>query len=116
MVLVVDDDEDVRECLRDVLVDSGYTVVTAANGREALGILLDKKRPCLILLDLVMPVMDGWQFLRAVAAESELADLSIVIESAHAGSHPPTGHRLLNKPIDIDVLLTTVEQHCGSPN
>lgn len=114
LVLVVEDDDDVRESLRDVIVDHGYKVVPAANGAEALALLRSSTRPCLILLDLVMPVMDGWQFLDHVRADAAIADIPVVVASAHAGSHAPPGIQgLLPKPIAIDHLLDTVERHCG---
>ena len=61
-ILIVDDDPDIRDSLKEVLEDEGYEVNGVANGREALDYLRKSPRPCVILLDLMMPVMDGWQF------------------------------------------------------
>src|SRR5678816_1869583 len=61
-VLVVEDDEDVREVLRETLEDAGYPVICAKDGREGLELLRAEPRPCLVLLDLMMPVLSGWQF------------------------------------------------------
>src|SRR5579862_4602951 len=63
-ILIVDDDPDIRDSLKEVLEDEGYEVNGVANGREALDYLRKSPRPCVILLDLMMPVMDGWQFRR----------------------------------------------------
>src|SRR5688500_2048491 len=66
ILLVVDDDRDVLEALRDVLQDSGFLVLTAANGREALDLLDTGARPDLAIVDLMMPVMDGWAFVSSL--------------------------------------------------
>ena len=114
MVLVVDDDEDVRESLRDMVSFFGRDVVTAENGRDALGVLKRVLRPCLILLDLVMPQMDGWHFLEALRGDPALKAIPVVIVSAHAGSQPPPSgiDGLLPKPIDLTALRRVVAQHC----
>lgn len=114
MVLIIDDDEDLRDALADLLARKGYEVLCARNGREALALLAEYPNPCLVLLDLVMPVMDGWQFLSAVQTDPVLSGLSVVIVSAHAGTHAPTGGRtVLRKPFELDELYQVVEQHCG---
>ncbi len=83
-LLLVDDDERVREALVALLEAQGYPVVGAANGREALDVLRVRGlRPGLILLDLMMPVMDGWQFRAAQLADAELATVPVVVFSAH---------------------------------
>jgi CheY-like chemotaxis protein len=115
MVLVIDDEEDVRETVRDVLSDLGYDVATANNGRDALTLLEESDLPCLILLDLAMPVMNGWEFLREVEGSGRWAAVPVVIASAHSGPHPPAGRPLLPKPIELQELVSTVEQHCGRP-
>ena len=76
IVMLVNDDDDVREVLRDFVEDLGYRPVVAANGQEALDVIrgLDEP-PCVILLDLMMPVMDGWQFLERVGADAELSGI-----------------------------------------
>jgi CheY-like chemotaxis protein len=115
-VLVVDDDLDVRETIRDVVTLIGRSVVTAEDGEAALRALEQLlERPCLILLDLAMPVMDGWQVLRAIRRDDKLARVPVVVISAHAGTHPPEGATaLLRKPVDLHVLVDTVRQHCGA--
>ena len=75
-ILVVDDDPDIRDSLREVLEDEGYEVACVGNGREALDHLKTANpRPCVILLDLMMPVMDGWQFRKEQKQDAEIAGI-----------------------------------------
>ena len=114
MVLIIEDEDDVREAFADLLKHRGYHVTTAANGQEALAFLAQHPDPCVVLLDLVMPVMDGWQFLSALQSDPALAQLPVVIVSAHAGSHPPAGSiEILRKPFELDDFFAVVERHCG---
>jgi CheY-like chemotaxis protein len=105
-VLVVDDDDDLRESLRDALADEGYTVAQAANGREALALLPDLKRPCGIILDIAMPVMNGTQFYQAMRASPASADIPVVILACDPSAAPPGLPRM--KKTSLDRLLTTV--------
>ena len=82
-ILVVDDDPDVRDAIASVLGDEGYQVTSAGNGREALEQLRKRTRPSLILLDMVMPDMDGWNFRMELKKQPELAAIPVVILSAH---------------------------------
>jgi len=111
-LLVVEDDEDTRETLRDVLGDHGYEVVTAANGREALDLLAERPAPLprLILLDLTMPMMSGWQLATHLQEHHEYRRIPLCILSATAGL-APFGLRSLRKPIDLDLLVTTVAEY-----
>jgi CheY-like chemotaxis protein len=114
MVLLVDDDEDVRESIGDLLRGKGYRVVTAADGNEALDVLSGVRKPCIVLLDLVMPGMDGWKFLGVVQSDPVLATIPVVIASAHAATHAPAGSLgVLRKPFDLDDLFRIVAEHCG---
>ena len=81
-VLVVDDDPNTLDSVRDVLVHAGYAVDTAATGRDALGKLLDEKQPAVIVLDIRMPVMDGRQFLTVVRAYHRLASIPVCVLTA----------------------------------
>ncbi len=115
--MVVDDDQTVRETLRDLLEAEGYDVTPAANGREALDRLHGAgPKPHLILLDLMMPVMDGWQFSAAVKLDPTLARIPVVVFSADA-SLEQMARRLpvdgvLLKPVDLARLRETVERFC----
>ena len=103
-VLVVDDEPDIRESLRDALGDEGYSVVVAANGREALKILPSLTRPCAVILDLIMPVMSGTELYAAVRATPALADIPILISTSDP-SGAPSRVPVMRKPVDLDRLL-----------
>ena len=112
-VLVVDDDADCRDVLCQVLEDEGYRVEGAANGEDALLSLREGARPCLILLDLRMPVMDGVAFRQVQRRDPDLADIPVVIMTA-LGDPALEGERVLKKPIDLNALLATLREVCGS--
>jgi CheY-like chemotaxis protein len=109
-ILIVDDDADIREGLRELLEFEGYAVLTAANGREALDVIARSGAPSLVLLDLMMPIMSGWEFVAAV--NSDGPSLPICIISAFTDRTPPQACAALRKPIEIEHLLRIVEQHC----
>ena len=117
-ILIADDDADVRESLRLLLELNGHSVDEARNGREALDALDGRAtRPCVILLDLMMPVMDGWQFRRAQLQNPAVADVPVVVISA-VPSHIQhaeelAAHRVFSKPFDYDALLTEVDALCA---
>jgi len=117
-ILVVEDDNDIREALSQVLQDEGYQVGEAANGQEALDRLHNGCHPDLIVLDLMMPVMDGWQFRREQQRDPELAGIPVVVVSADgsvrqkAASIGATSY--VKKPIDFATLLDVVGQHAAS--
>ena len=117
-VLIVEDDPDIRETLQHLLQSSGYEAPAAANGREALDLLGTIPRPCLVLLDLMMPVMDGWAFLTALDQNDSLADVPIVIVSAYTDKAGTLerAQQVLKKPVDINALMEVVRQHCGGPD
>lgn len=109
-VLVVDDDPDIRDTLREVIEAEGHSVVTAANGRAALEALIMGLRPSLIVLDLMMPAMSGWDVLDAIRGDRALADIPIAVMSAAGARTPPLGATcFLAKPIDLDTLLELVK-------
>jgi CheY-like chemotaxis protein len=117
MVLLVDDDADVRDALGDLIKLRGYRVAFAENGQEALDFVLDGNEPCVILLDLVMPVMDGWALLSRLQTSVALRRIPVVVISAHATAVPPTGvQRVLLKPVDPSDLYSAVEEHCPPPS
>jgi CheY-like chemotaxis protein len=112
--LVVDDDPDIRDSLREVLEDEGYEVATVGNGREALDYLKQAApRPCVILLDLMMPVMDGWQFRKEQKLHPEIADIPLVVITA-TGKRPVLidAAELVMKPLDLTRLFQSVERYC----
>ena len=112
-VLVVDDDEILRDAVAEAIADAGYIVDQAENGRTAL----EKMRavsPCIVLLDLMMPIMDGWEVVSAMEVDPALASIPVCIVSA-ASLPPPKSVDVLRKPVTIASLLDTIEKHCGKP-
>jgi CheY-like chemotaxis protein len=115
-VLVVDDDPDVLEVMRVVLECAGHAVETATDGRQALDTLRRDGHVCVILLDLMMPVADGWWFRAEVARDAGLARIPIVVVSG-AGLDPEQEAALgcagfLRKPIDVTTLVDLVGGFC----
>lgn len=116
-ILLVDDDEGIREALSETLSDEGFSVATAANGREAMR-WLHEQRPssCVILLDLMMPVMDGNEFLRVKQDDEALAGIPVVIITASAGlvaERTADIKDLIVKPIELPQLLAALESCYG---
>jgi CheY-like chemotaxis protein len=113
-ILVVEDDRDIRETLQQVLEMEGYVVHTAVNGKDGLDKLRNIQRPCLILLDLMMPVMSGWEFLEAAGRDVTVATIPVVVVSAFTTYVPtvPRAVAFVKKPVEIDSLLKRIEEHC----
>jgi CheY-like chemotaxis protein len=117
-VLVVEDDRPIRDSMVQVLQDEGYAVLVAIDGSEALRLLRDTPElPGLILLDLMMPTMDGFQFRAEQLADPRLSSIPVVVLSADVNvfARAETLHvqGVLKKPLSLDALLGCVEQHCG---
>ncbi len=111
-VLIVEDEEQIAALLCELLEDEGYRAQRAENGREALD-LLAQSRPDLIISDLMMPVMDGWAFLRALRGEPEYQRIPVIILSAvHASAIPQNlSHTVvIRKPFRLDHVASTVGQ------
>jgi CheY-like chemotaxis protein len=116
-ILLVDDDDDTRTCVKSVLEGEGYKVLSARNGREALDELARSEAPALVLLDLMMPVMSGWEVLEAIEAVPRLRALPIVVFTAAgepAARERAIGRPVLRKPIDLDLLLQMVHKFCAT--
>jgi CheY-like chemotaxis protein len=110
LVLVVDDDPDILDAICDILDAEGYRVSRARHGQEALE-LVDRERPDVILLDLMMPVMDGVAFSQALRGRPAARDVPIVVISADGNPQRATSVGAvgyLAKPFDIDALLAQV--------
>ena len=116
-IFVVEDDEDIRDSLIELLGGEGYEVTTAENGQIALDHLCSTPQlPDLILLDLMMPIKDGYQFCIEQALNSKIAQIPVIIMSAH-GHIKEKRERInarayLKKPVDIDEIIETVKRHC----
>jgi len=113
-VLIVEDDADLREMMAQLLSLEGYRAETAPNGRDALRYLERGDRPDVILLDLMMPVMDGWEFRRRQVADPTIATVPVVVLSAvdPARARDLEGAAFLKKPLDFDHLLALVRRFC----
>ena len=110
-VLVVEDDPDIRDAVTTELELEGFHVFSAANGAHALEVLKTMPHPSLILADLMMPVMDGWQLIRALSQDDRLATLPVVVVSA-VDQGSPEGFRRVKKPIELDELMKIVSELC----
>ena len=120
-ILLIEDDPDVREALAEALSEVGYRVIAAAGGQEALDYLNTARvPPGLILLDLLMPVMDGWEFRAQLARTGSNADIPVVVLSAEtvpADRMERLGARdYLRKPINLAQLRAVAERFSGKPS
>jgi CheY-like chemotaxis protein len=112
-ILIVDDDEAIRDALREALETEGYETALATQGQEALTWLGEHPRPALVLLDLMMPVMDGWEVIDELRQEDRLSEIPIVVITAFGRDlRGATGMPILRKPIELVDLLSTVGRYC----
>jgi CheY-like chemotaxis protein len=121
-VLIVEDDPDIREMLRQLLSDAGYHTVAAADGLEALHLLRIVRHrapdaPCLVLLDLKMPRLGGGEFRRAQLGDPTVANVPIAVMSGAADLEQRAAAMgavaILSKPLDVDVLIDVVKRYCA---
>ena len=116
-VLVVEDDLDIRQALLEILEEHGFVALGARDGAEALDLLSRATElPCLILLDLMMPVMDGASFREAQRNDPRLASIPVVVLSAYRDLERHAGHldavSVLRKPPSVRELVTVLRAHC----
>jgi CheY-like chemotaxis protein len=116
-VLVVEDDTDLRESLSQALRDHGFGVTPATNGQEALDILRAGAKPSVILLDLLMPVLNGWQLRAELRRDPRLAQIPQVVISVCMDDTEQVVLELppddcLRKPFHLRILIDTLERHC----
>lgn len=110
-ILLIEDDPDLADVIAEVLRMEGYAVVHAPDGRTALGMLVERHLPDLILLDLMMPKMNGWEFREAQLRDDRLAKIPVVVLSATGERARPIDAALvLRKPITLDSLLSAVRK------
>lgn len=111
-VLVVDDEDGICETLRDVFEDEGFVVHTAGNGRDALAVMHELEiKPSVVILDLIMPVLDGNAVYLAMKSHPDLAHIPIVISTSDP-SRAPAGALVMCKPIALDTLVAAVHRFC----
>ena len=114
-ILVIDDDHNTRASIREQLEAEGYSVFSAANGEQGMEVLRRFKPPGLILVDLIMPIMDGNAFIAAIEDDPKLSKIPVVIITAFPEKGWPPGTKaVVQKPINNDALLSTVKMHCGT--
>jgi CheY-like chemotaxis protein len=113
IVLLVEDDHDVRVALRRLLEEQGYEVWTAGDGRNAFDLLeRAAELPDVIVVDLMMPVMDGWKLVDVLKHDARFVDVPVIVQSAFRELRPPDGIAgFLDKPIDEQALLSAVQRH-----
>ena len=115
-ILLIEDDDDLRQDLAFLIRQRGFRVTTASNGQDALDKLRDSDPPCLILLDLMMPVMDGWTLRGQLLRNPALAGVPVVVLSGRADldrdAHALRAVAWLSKPIDLTRLYALVTAHC----
>jgi CheY-like chemotaxis protein len=113
-VLIVEDDADLRDMMAQLLNLEGFNAATVANGREALEYLQESDRPDVILLDLMMPVMDGWEFRRRQQADPSVSSVPVIVLSALDPTRAAdvNANAFLKKPLDFDRLLALVRSYC----
>ena len=116
-ILVVEDDGAINDMLSQIFEEEGYTVVAVDNGQSAMAYLRANPVPCMILLDIMMPVMNGFQFLGEQQAEPRLSAIPVVVLTADVRAAERARSlavaRVLNKPIHFDDLLAVVQTYCG---
>jgi CheY-like chemotaxis protein len=110
-VLIVEDDEGIRDTLRFALELENYDVATAANGKLGLETLSQIPRPSLILLDLMMPVMNGWEFAESLKKDGHWTTIPVVIVTAYTEQAKAIDSKgILEKPVDLEALFRMVRQ------
>jgi CheY-like chemotaxis protein len=113
LILVVEDDDAIREVVILSLEMEGYRVHSARNGEEALELLSAIDPPCLIILDLMMPEMDGWTFVKVVKQDRAIATIPIIVTSATPQYRQISGvDQILTKPVDLEGLIRLVDHYC----
>jgi len=113
-VLIVDDDRHLRDTISELLAEDGYRVVTAEHGSRALD-RMRGEHVCMVLLDLMMPTKSGWQVLAELIGDPQLPRVPVGVISALVTETPLGTVGVLQKPFDLDRLLTLVHQHAGVP-
>lgn len=116
-VLLVEDDTEIRELLAEMFESAGIAVEAAENGEEAL-VCMRRAKPCVIVLDLMMPVMNGWQLRAQMLDDAALADIPVIVVSGAGdlleSSPSLKANEVFAKPVPWTTLLAAVKRHCGS--
>src|SRR3954468_20158784 len=109
-VLLVEDDLDIRDVLQDVLEGEGYDVIPAANGKQAIDFLTlnDPPGADLVILDLMMPLVSGWEVLRVLTADRSLQAIPVIVLSALEVQRPERANQLVRKPFAFETLVASI--------
>ncbi len=115
-ILIIDDNDQIREIMKLTLEYEGYKILTAANGQDGLDLLGEPPRPGLILLDLMMPVMNGWEFIAEINKDQDLKKIPVLVVSAYLESEdleksPVDCCGFLEKPVDMQLLNQQIALH-----
>ena len=111
--MIVDDEADIRDSLQEFFEDEGYTVRTAENGQRALDLLRAGELPCVIILDLLMPLLDGNEMYAKMQADPSLATIPVIISTSDP-RRAPSGVLTMQKPVSLVRLLGVVQKFCGA--
>jgi CheY-like chemotaxis protein len=113
-VLVIEEEDEARHVLMEILELEGFKVHGFSNGAEALNYLNNSEQPCLIVLDILMPVMDGRQLRAAMLRDAEMAKIPLVVVTAldSSAAKGMGAVKVLKKPVDVDALLNVVRENC----
>lgn len=113
-VMIIEDDDDIRDLMRTMLEAEGYHVVTAVNGADAFQLLSQVPKPCMILLDMMMPVMDGWTFSEEIKKNSKYSSIPLLVVTAFAEqiTSKENFYGVVKKPLRFDLLLDLIRHHC----
>lgn len=116
-VLLVEDDAEIRDLLQDFLEEEGFDVVPAGNGKQALDYLssADASRPDVVVLDLMMPLVTGWQVMERMKSDPALAEVPIVVLTAATRDKPPGATAFFRKPFNLSALFDAVKECAHVP-
>jgi two-component system response regulator MprA len=112
-VLIVEDELDIRDTLQEAFEEEGYQVVVAGNGKEALARLEEGPRPSAIILDIVMPIMNGAELYAALQADPALSRIPVVVSTSDP-TRAPSGVLLMRKPLNLDRLIAAIARICAA--
>ena len=116
-VLLVEDDADVRDSLQDILEDEGFDVIPAANGKQAIDFLTlnEPAGADLVILDLLMPMVSGWEVLERMTGDAKLSDIPVLVLSAAAAPKPERAQGFVRKPFSLESFVSKVHGVVDGP-
>jgi CheY-like chemotaxis protein len=110
-ILIVDDEPDIVDSLAEFFTDAGFAVITAADGAQALERLAENGEICVVILDLIMPVVDGNKVYDQMRADPKLQSVPVIVQTSDP-SRAPSGPPVFGKPVNLTRLLSAVRQYC----